>query len=564
MANLESHLGGVIPKKLRVRVRKNPNGYKSEVLADAIRKKYRYDVDQFEIAKALGVGVDDFITKTKFKLPKSIFLGSQDERHEIWKNEKKICPPSKGRLGFSSLKKYVVGLTAVAVVLFSSSIGGKVSEKVPSYNTVQKIPTGMEEVFCSSSKSLESRCYDGKSPLLHNAEKINKIVNESEIKPAKSKPTKNELILSRGYTPLGNDPEMYKSIKDKNWKILTKKSGEDYIKDEDILGLPTIFELAGISRTIDFDIWEKMDRVLMHVSNSKRELEDAMGSHVDASDLSALCAVESSCDSRKASGSNALGLLQIKRVLYGGGELSNGTKYSSFNPWSIKDAVEFKAKWKLQEQYGNQFLAFTAHNSGETRLNKAIRHYIASIKKIPLGKIKLKDYKDNQGRFKIELPKSLIDFKYKGGGYILTQENRSFAKKVERAKQIQQNFVPVEHRIEEGDTFWKIARVYGTSVGNLQRSNQDMDPLRLQIGDKVNFYVPRSQYNKAMQIAKNFVPVEHRIEEGDTFWEIAKSYGISVDNLQRSNQDMDPLRLQIGDKVSFYVPRSQYEKSHMG
>jgi nucleoid-associated protein YgaU len=41
----------------------------------------------------------------------------------------------------------------------------------------------------------------------------------------------------------------------------------------------------------------------------------------------------------------------------------------------------------------------------------------------------------------------------------------------------------MHHVIQAGDTFWKLAKVYGTTVESIVAANPDVDPLNLQIGD---------------------------------------------------------------------------------
>ncbi len=48
--------------------------------------------------------------------------------------------------------------------------------------------------------------------------------------------------------------------------------------------------------------------------------------------------------------------------------------------------------------------------------------------------------------------------------------------------------------------------------------------------------------------------LEHRVERGDTFWDVARSYGVPVDVLQAANPGIAPTRLQVGQWL--VVPRA--------
>ncbi len=47
--------------------------------------------------------------------------------------------------------------------------------------------------------------------------------------------------------------------------------------------------------------------------------------------------------------------------------------------------------------------------------------------------------------------------------------------------------------------------------------------------------------------------VMHVIQAGDTFWKLAKKYGTTVEAITAANPDMDPLNLQIGETICIPV-----------
>jgi len=47
----------------------------------------------------------------------------------------------------------------------------------------------------------------------------------------------------------------------------------------------------------------------------------------------------------------------------------------------------------------------------------------------------------------------------------------------------------------------------------------------------------------------------HQVKKGENFWVIAKSYGISVSDLEKANPDVKPERLQINQIISLIVPK---------
>ena len=82
----------------------------------------------------------------------------------------------------------------------------------------------------------------------------------------------------------------------------------------------------------------------------------------------------------------------------------------------------------------------------------------------------------------------------------------------------------VIYEVKKGDSLWKIANNNNTTVDDLIKLN-NLTNLTLQIGDKIK--VPVSQDEKPMKV--------YTVKSGDTLWSIAKSNGVSVDELKSTN-----------------------------
>ncbi|WP_053955056.1 peptidoglycan DD-metalloendopeptidase family protein [Inediibacterium massiliense] len=48
----------------------------------------------------------------------------------------------------------------------------------------------------------------------------------------------------------------------------------------------------------------------------------------------------------------------------------------------------------------------------------------------------------------------------------------------------------------------------------------------------------------------------HKVQQGETFWTIAKKYNLSLDELTHANPDINPDKIQIDQEVSLLVPKS--------
>lgn len=105
------------------------------------------------------------------------------------------------------------------------------------------------------------------------------------------------------------------------------------------------------------------------------------------------------------------------------------------------------------------------------------------------------------------------------------------------------------HLIRTGDTYWCIARKYGVSVSALCRANPRISAKRLPIGEHIN--LPGSSSNKlASSVPPVFSRTSYTVKKGDTLGHIALRHGISLKQLVSSNPKFDPRKMQIGQILS--------------
>ncbi|KKM09915.1 hypothetical protein SY88_16290 [Clostridiales bacterium PH28_bin88] len=101
--------------------------------------------------------------------------------------------------------------------------------------------------------------------------------------------------------------------------------------------------------------------------------------------------------------------------------------------------------------------------------------------------------------------------------------------------------------IRAGDTFFSLARRFGTTVEAIMAANPGVDPDRLQIGQVI--CIPRVAPPDRCP-AGTFPYV---IQAGDTFFSLARRFGTTVEAIMAANPGVDPNRLQIGQVIC--IPR---------
>lgn len=106
--------------------------------------------------------------------------------------------------------------------------------------------------------------------------------------------------------------------------------------------------------------------------------------------------------------------------------------------------------------------------------------------------------------------------------------------------------------IKSGDTLYKLAMEYDTTVEAIMRINPGLNPNNLQIGQKI--CIPKDTPKDC--------PVGtfcYTIKQGDTLYTLAMEYNTTVEAIMKVNPGIDPNNLQIGQKIC--IPR---ETPHPG
>uniref|UniRef100_A0A7C2E328 LysM peptidoglycan-binding domain-containing protein n=1 Tax=Ammonifex degensii TaxID=42838 RepID=A0A7C2E328_9THEO len=95
--------------------------------------------------------------------------------------------------------------------------------------------------------------------------------------------------------------------------------------------------------------------------------------------------------------------------------------------------------------------------------------------------------------------------------------------------------------IQAGDTFFSLARRFGTTVEALIATNPGVDPDRLQVGQQICIPAPAPP--------APCPGATYTIRAGDTFFNLAQRFGTTVEALIAANPGVDPNRLQVGQVI---------------
>lgn len=91
------------------------------------------------------------------------------------------------------------------------------------------------------------------------------------------------------------------------------------------------------------------------------------------------------------------------------------------------------------------------------------------------------------------------------------------------------------HTVQSGETLWDIAKSYGITVDSILSSNNIANSNRIRIGQELEILTVQG--------------VMHEVAYGESVWEVAQRYGVALAEIIHVNSIQDPSRIQPGTKM---------------
>ena len=119
----------------------------------------------------------------------------------------------------------------------------------------------------------------------------------------------------------------------------------------------------------------------------------------------------------------------------------------------------------------------------------------------------------------------------------------------------------VEHKIRRGDTLGEIAQGYGVSVALIRAANNNVDPRRLRIGQRLVIPVSAAARTRATQgrAPRPTASVSgvryHTVRSGESLWTISQRYSVRINDIRRWN-GIDPNDdvVRVGERLAVTTP----------
>ena len=120
---------------------------------------------------------------------------------------------------------------------------------------------------------------------------------------------------------------------------------------------------------------------------------------------------------------------------------------------------------------------------------------------------------------------------------------------VESQNATQENFI---YTVKAGDTLYRIALEYGVTVRQLVAANNIVQPRLIRLGQKI--VIPTA--SAVVADSSQSFGMKYTVVSGDTLSEIALRYGVTVDQLVKTNQINDPNLIYIGQMLTLPLSSS--------
>jgi LysM repeat protein len=103
------------------------------------------------------------------------------------------------------------------------------------------------------------------------------------------------------------------------------------------------------------------------------------------------------------------------------------------------------------------------------------------------------------------------------------------------------------HTVVRGENLTVIAQRYGIRLNALVEANPGLSPRRLMPG--VSLRIPAPPSDDPTPPAQRTDVQTHQIKSGESFWTIARAYGVSLNDLMGANPEINPRRIRPGQTI---------------
>jgi LysM repeat protein len=111
------------------------------------------------------------------------------------------------------------------------------------------------------------------------------------------------------------------------------------------------------------------------------------------------------------------------------------------------------------------------------------------------------------------------------------------------------------HEVQRGDTLFRIAQAYDTTVDDIVAANPDLNPTLILVGEEIIIPDCNPDGSDVAEATEDVTTIGalgdliHTVSAGETLGQIANRYGVTIDSIVEANDLADANRLSIGQEL---------------
>ncbi len=117
----------------------------------------------------------------------------------------------------------------------------------------------------------------------------------------------------------------------------------------------------------------------------------------------------------------------------------------------------------------------------------------------------------------------------------------------------------LEYQTKEGDSLWTIARQFQLSIHEVAQVNNIEQDQRLSPGQLIK--IPKNKGDDSSSSSKDVSTVIHTVERGESLWDIAQQYRLSLEHISSENDLNKTDSLSIGQEIKIPIDSTKKEET---
>ncbi len=118
---------------------------------------------------------------------------------------------------------------------------------------------------------------------------------------------------------------------------------------------------------------------------------------------------------------------------------------------------------------------------------------------------------------------------------------------------------PLIHKVRRGETLWEISIKYNIPLSRLVEVNNLRDVDKIKVNQTLVIPIAPAKSDPIAAAKKEQSGMYHRLQKGDTIWELARKYQVPSETIIKANSIVSPRSLKVGEVLFIPMTPSELE-----